>query len=359
MSDWLDDLSMLGTGTGAAHNMTLARSPQPCVLISVVRTRGSCPREAGTRMIVTLDSCHGTIGGGHLEYQAIGIARDLLFGATPAFRIERFPLGARLGQCCGGVAHLSFEFIPVDSPTWVAALKDIRDTGQAAIMVTSVDRSAEKLIVTRQACAGSIPDTDQHQLAVSRALELLSKATQIESIQEGMFLYESFDNKPIQVAIFGAGHVGKALVNVLSSMPCRINWIDSRASEFPDQVPANLQVVITDKPEGEVDDLPTASHVVIMTHSHALDRAICERALRRDDLAWCGLIGSITKRRQFEKRLLAKGLSDVALTRLTCPIGIEGITSKHPTEIAISVAAQLLLSVHAQQRVAVPDHQAA
>ena len=142
-------------------------------------------------------------------------------------------------------------------------------------------------------------------------------------------------------------------------MPCRIDWIDSRASEFPDVVPANVRIELADQPESEVDELPAGSHVVIMTHSHALDQAICDRVLRRDDLAWCGLIGSITKRRQFEKRLLARGLAERALTKLTCPIGIDGISGKHPAQIAISVAAQLLISIDAQQRIAVADHQAA
>lgn len=359
MSDWLDDLLMLGSGDRPGRIGALETVPQACVLVSVVQTRGSCPRDCGTRMIVKLDSCLGTIGGGHLEYQAINISRELLCSEQPEYRIERFPLGARLGQCCGGVAHLSFEFIPVEHPPWVTALNDIRNAGQEAIMVTTMSGGAPKLIVTKHTCVGFLPDTRQHQLAVSRALILLSEATQIETLQEDALLYEPIGRSPLQLAVFGAGHVGRALVDVLSSLPCQIVWIDSRASEFPDHVPANVQVEITDQPEAEVEGLPSDSHVVIMTHSHALDQAICERVLCRDDLAWCGLIGSITKRRQFEKRLSTRGLSEVALARLICPIGIEGITGKHPAEIAIAVAAQVLLSVRARQSVAVPDHQAA
>jgi xanthine dehydrogenase accessory factor len=285
MNEWLDDLLMFGAVSSPCRIDSEGRLPQACVLVSVVHTRGSCPRDAGTRMVIALDICHGTIGGGHLEYQAIVTARELLLHAKHDFRIERFPLGARVGQCCGGVVHLSFEYIPVQSPLWVAALKDIQKTGKAAVMVTAMDGSAgeDKLLVTTQRCVGCLPDTRQHQLAVERALKILSNATNSQPVQEDTLLYEPIGNTYMQIVIFGAGHVGKALVNVLSTMPCRIRWIDSRAAEFPNHIPANVQVDIVDQPEMTVDDLPAGSHVVVMTHSHALDRAICERALNRDD----------------------------------------------------------------------------
>jgi len=359
MSDWLDDLLILTSGNCSADGTSQQRASQACVLITVAGTRGSCPRDTGTRMVVAADGCRGTIGGGHLEYQAIGIAHEMLSHATPASRVERFPLGARLGQCCGGIAHLSFEFIPVQTPPWIAALRDIRHRGEAAIMVSPADGSDGRLIVTGQSATGSLADSHQQQLAVDHASTLLNTSTHVETIQEGALLYEPLNNTSLQVAIFGAGHVGKALVNVLSTLPCRIHWIDSRSSEFPAQVSSNVRIEHADQPESEVDELPSGTHVVIMTHSHALDQAICEGVLRRDDLAWCGLIGSMTKRRQFEKRLLARGLAPSALAKLNCPIGIDGICGKHPAQIAISVAAQIQLFADAQPRIAVPDHQAA
>lgn len=350
MHDWIDNLLQLGHGALSEYTQPHSRSAQNSVLISVVQTHGSCPREVGTHMIVAADTCIGTIGGGHLEYQAIAIAHDLLNLATPAFRIERFPLGARLGQCCGGVAHLSFEFVPINTPAWVNTLHKIRHNGEAAIMVSALDDNGNKFIVTEQSTYGSFTDSHQQHLAANRAMALLQHCARSQPLHEDGLLYESIYPETLSIVVFGAGHVGRALVNVLSTLPCTVIWIDSRANEFPDNIPANVHRQITDQPEHEVDSLPNGTHVVIMTHSHALDQAICERVLCRDDIAWCGLIGSESKRRQFDKRLLARGLPISMLSKLTCPIGIDGISGKHPSQIAISVAAQLQLTIDTQQR---------
>lgn len=275
MSDWLDDL------------IRLERSAEPGVLISVAAGKGSIPREVGTKMIVTRASCLGTIGGGHLEYKAIEIARTMLIGKTTPV-VQRFPLGPSLGQCCGGVVDLLFE--PLAAATRAAA-------------TAAIENPAESVL---PAMFSATPGDDFH------------------------------------IALFGAGHVGKALIQVLSLVSRTISWIDSRDDVFPAQLPTNVNVLISDEPEYEVDDIPAASYVLIMTHSHPLDQAICERALARDDLAYCGLIGSATKLSKFRKRLLLRGLTVDALTRLTCPIGVPGIEDKHPGSIAIAVAAQLL-----------------
>jgi xanthine dehydrogenase accessory factor len=144
------------------------------------------------------------------------------------------------------------------------------------------------------------------------------------------------------IVLFGAGHVGRALVRVLADVDCKITWVDTREAEFPRQVPANVDVVCTDAPEAEVDAAGPGSHFVVMTHSHALDEAICERILRRDDFAYFGLIGSLAKRRQFEKRLEQRGTPRGRFAAMTCPIGIAGIPGKEPVTIAIAVAAELL-----------------
>lgn len=245
----------------------LAETGTPAVLVTVLEIKGSTPREAGAKMVVTAESSQGTIGGGHLEFKAVELARELLAAraarpadeATPVLRC--FALGPSLGQCCGGEATLLFE--PVLPPRF-------------------------------------------------------------------------------QVALFGAGHVGKALVKLLADLPCRVTWIDSRAEAFPAEIPVNAAVELTDLPEEEVADLPHESYVLVMTHSHALDLRIVERALRRPDLRYVGLIGSKTKRARFLRRLALRGLTPEEIARLTCPIGIEGVAGKRPAEIAIAVAAQLL-----------------
>lgn len=145
-----------------------------------------------------------------------------------------------------------------------------------------------------------------------------------------------------EIALFGAGHVGRALVNALADVECRVTWVDSRAGEFPAAVPAHTRVVVTDAPEREVDRMPAGAYFLVMTHSHPLDFELCERALRRGDFAYLGLIGSAPKRARFLKGLKLEGVPESALARLTCPIGVPGIASKRPAAIALSVAAQIL-----------------
>jgi xanthine dehydrogenase accessory factor len=142
--------------------------------------------------------------------------------------------------------------------------------------------------------------------------------------------------------LFGAGHVGRALVNVLSALSCRITWVDSRDDALPTAVPGNVECVATDVPEAEVAAAPAGAYFLVMTHSHALDEQLAGAILARADFAYFGLIGSVSKRRQFERRLEARGMPRSRLTAMTCPIGIAGIAGKEPEVIAIAVAAELL-----------------
>jgi xanthine dehydrogenase accessory factor len=144
------------------------------------------------------------------------------------------------------------------------------------------------------------------------------------------------------VMLFGAGHVGASLVRALGELPCNITWIDEREDMFPASMPNNVTTEATDTPETFVDHAPAGTFFLVMTHSHALDQRLAECILRRADIGWFGLIGSLTKRRQFEHRLRERGIDDARLAHMTCPIGIDGINGKEPAVIAASVCAQLL-----------------
>ncbi|TMH11072.1 MAG: xanthine dehydrogenase accessory protein XdhC [Betaproteobacteria bacterium] len=122
----------------------------------------------------------------------------------------------------------------------------------------------------------------------------------------------------------------------------RITWVDEREDEFPCDVPENVRIICTDTPESEVDAAAAATHFLVMTHSHALDETLAERILRRNDCAWFGLIGSLTKRRMFERRMQRRGVPAASLAAMTCPIGVPGIPGKEPAVIAVAVAAELL-----------------
>ncbi len=158
--------------------------------------------------------------------------------------------------------------------------------------------------------------------------------------------------------LFGAGHVGRALVRALRPLPCHIDWIDEREQEFPPDAftsdacpvwPSTLRALAVDAPQAEIATAPPGAFYLVMTHSHDLDFCLGETILRRADIGWFGLIGSATKRARFLRRWRERGIPAQALERLVCPVGIPGIPGKAPEVIAASVAAQLL-QVAAQAR---------
>ncbi len=152
------------------------------------------------------------------------------------------------------------------------------------------------------------------------------------------------------VMIFGAGHVGRALVMAAAVLPFDVSWVDSRANAFPAYLPGNVQAL---QPQDPVQDLAKArsgSLVLVMTHSHALDLAVVDAALRNQNIARVGLIGSATKRARFVSRLKDAGISEEQFSRLICPIGIGGISGKEPGVIAASAVAQLLVLDEALRR---------
>jgi xanthine dehydrogenase accessory factor len=245
---------------------------RPAMLVEVVRARGSVPREAGTRMLVRADAVAGTVGGGHLEWQAIARARERLAAGERSVQDWPVALGPSLGQCCGGA--LTLRFTPLD---------------EAALC----------------AWPATVPRFRLH--------------------------------------LFGAGHVGRALVQVLAGVPCQVVWVDEREAEFPaGALPAHVERVCAEPVEAEVAEGRPGDFYLVMTHSHALDLALAEAILQRGDFGWFGLIGSASKRARFEHRLLARGVDASLLARMACPIGLEGIAGKAPGVIAVSVAAQLL-----------------
>ena len=167
-------------------------------------------------------------------------------------------------------------------------------------------------------------------------------ATNGNAIQDSGFLLEPICESNFHIAVFGAGHVGAATVDALSRLDAKIRWIDNRKRIFPPCLAANVTSLESADPAREVAAMPAGSYYLVMTHSHPLDLDICNRILYRNDFSYCGLIGSLSKRRRFERLLRKQGITDESLRRLVCPIGISGIAGKKPAEIALSVAAEVL-----------------
>lgn len=147
--------------------------------------------------------------------------------------------------------------------------------------------------------------------------------------------------RPMHIVLFGAGHVGHALVTLLGRLPCVVQWVDERDELFPDEFPANVQLEATDTPEAIVDAAPAGAYFLVMTHNHALDFALAARIMRRRDFTYFGMIGSKTKRVKFERRLIERGVDLDRLVEMICPIGVAGIVDKAPYSIAIAVCAEL------------------
>jgi xanthine dehydrogenase accessory factor len=152
------------------------------------------------------------------------------------------------------------------------------------------------------------------------------------------------DNAPrFFLQLYGAGHVGRAIVTLLAGIDCRVQWIDERDSEFPPRpLPPHIERLCVEPVEAEVAQAPSGAHYLVLTHSHDLDLRITEAILRRGDFAYLGLIGSRTKRARFVHRFEERGVPAEAIGRMTCPIGVPGIAGKEPEVIAVAVVAQLL-----------------
>lgn len=303
----------------------------PAVLVTVAIVEGSVPREPGAKMLVTCDGFAGTIGGGHLEHRAIGMARAMLEEGG-AVMLERFALGPSLGQCCGGIAHLAFERLDRDQAALLDARRDV-DTVRVLALDADAVQSTWALFGGggKQIAGGAVPAFDP------------ARGTHVMHDDTGRrWLIDPILAPRAHLMLFGAGHVGAAIVRALAELPCRVTWVDEREDMFPPEVPANVGIEATDTPEALVDMAAPGTTFLVMTHSHALDLRLAIAILSRPHADWFGLIGSDTKRRQFEHRLRERGIEHARVGAMVCPIGLPGIGGKAPAVIAASVAAQLL-----------------
>jgi len=332
MNEWIDELRELSADGGRAITVTISG------------VRGSAPRDTGARMLVSEGETFGTIGGGELEYQCTRIACDMLRQDEPKKHMFRqFPLGPNCGQCCGGVVDVLFEVCSAETE-WFEDIVGLFDAGRSALMLTKFDSEGEfdKQIIA----ADEISEHGPEWVSLGVPSDTLRKSLAENSAQlvklsnKRMRLVEPVTAGSFNIAVFGAGHVGAATVAVLSTLDCNIRWIDSRRNFLKQKLPANVQMKRSDSPDREVAAMPAGAFYLVMTYSHSLDYDICSRVLSRQDFAYCGLIGSLTKQRRFTRRLRQDGVANVE--RLTCPIGVAGIGGKKPAEIAISVSAELL-----------------
>lgn len=251
------------------------------VLVTLLATAGSTPRDGGTKMLVCDDCTFDTIGGGHLEFAVIKQARDMLIDNNSSQKIEHYPLSSKLGQCCGGATNV---------------------------------------------------------------------------------LFEVFTQHTQHIAIYGMGHVARALVPILAQLPLQISWIDNRQSMLDEveqnTLPNNVKTVFSEHPVETINTLPLNAWAMIMTHNHQLDFDVVEAALARQDMAFVGMIGSDTKARRFKTRLQHKDWSAQVIQRLVSPVGLLEIPGKRPIEVAVSMAAQIIQLLEPQTETPLQKKQA-
>jgi xanthine dehydrogenase accessory factor len=319
----------------------LLREGTPVVMVTVARTRGSSPRAVGAHMLISPAASFGTVGGGQLEHEATRIAESLLRdSAANTSLVRRFTLGADCGQCCGGVVDLAFECITRMQDWLERACANPPQQVTTALRLRNDEAQRQDWSAHSEMAASGSIDAAIRQLTAQPDGALYATLPGSSGRNEH-YLLQHFGPPGIRIAVFGAGHVGKAVVELLSTLDVAITWVDNRPHEFPAHIPAKVTAACRLDVAAFAADLAPHTLCLIMTHSHALDFDVCTRLLARDDIPFCGLIGSTSKRLRFERLLRQAGLEQYT-SRLTCPIGIGGISGKSPQEVAIAVAAQIL-----------------
>ena len=291
------------------------------VRASLAEIKGSAPREAGAMMLITPSQIWQSIGGGALEYDMMRRARTMINTAMieeapPAWtrQIIKLVLGPDMGQCCGGQVRVLLEYFgPNDVPVLA---------GLAA---------ASRLV---------------HPLAGNAPLKAADGRP--DGPSDGMLADGSAVIAPVAltghpVFLYGAGHIGRALVPQLLALDCDLHWIDVADDRFPERVPDGARRVMAADPTVIAAHAPSNAIHLVITHDHALDEAICHRILTGSGFARLGLIGSATKAARFRSRLGKAGVSADQLERLVCPVGLAAISGKQPARVALSIAAAVAI----------------
>lgn len=282
--------------------------------IVIGEVKGSVPRDEGASMLVWLSGQSGTIGGGALEFQAVNAARQTL--STPKSWTSSHPLGPQLGQCCGGFVELVTEIFTYHNMPFVQSSLSVRQIGEGR--------------------SGQVPLSVSRLIASARNQGLVLEPQLIDG-----WMVEPVLSPTSDLWIWGAGHVGRALVETFQNLPdLKITWIDTSQERFPKHVSEDVDTLMSATPANLVKYASRDAEHLVLTYSHAIDLELCH-ALLSHKFGWAGLIGSKTKWSRFCRRLADLGHHDSQIRKITCPIGRPEF-GKHPHEIAIGVATDYL-----------------
>lgn len=309
----------------AAHWMQAAcrllRFEPAIVRITLAEVRGSSPRECGATMLVATQGLWGTIGGGQLEWQAIERAqRWLREGRSADVMLVDLKLGPDLAQCCGGSVVLWLERMPDSSLSALERLFPQGEPPPPALRTLHHGGRVERLAAPDAAGACMLQRREGHAELTERCTDPL-----------------------LPLWIFGAGHVGQAVLRTLEELPLfDVSCFDSRIALLPRPRAAHIRTIRAPEPVEQVAAALPGTAWLVLTHDHELDYQICAAVLARGDAAWLGLIGSESKAARFRSRLRRDGFGDAQVARLCSPVGLTAVPSKLPAAIAVSIVAQLL-----------------
>ena len=283
--------------------------------IMILAAKGSTPRGIGVDMLVSAHGQEGTIGGGAMEFQATDIARQA-FKNTPqdgfSRFVETFALGPDLGQCCGGHITILCEiFTP-------SAIKSVHDLCAVTDKMLCHD-------VTSQDIARPI---DRALTSAYFEKETQRYIAPVTTASQSLYVY-------------GAGHVGRALMPLVQGLALSVIWVDTDKSRFPDPVPDDVTIVPAADMAVVARHAPQGAFHVVLTYSHQFDEAICHELLAKGAFGKLGLIGSATKKARFDKRFLQAGISQELIDAYHCPVGLRAIQDKSPAHVALSIAGQI------------------
>ena len=282
--------------------------------VLILKTYGSAPRDEGTTMLIWGSGQFGTIGGGELEYQVTRLAKKIIVD-NKGSKIKKFSLGPDMGQCCGGAVELLIEILDETKVKFLSV-----NDGFFARPVFNDEKSLNVLALIKSYRNKSVP---------------------IKTLFKDGWLFEPVTKEKELIWIYGAGHVGTAIANILSQLSqFSVTCIDTSQNRYPDDFPKTVEKLITKNPAKIVKYASPKTHHLILTYSHALDLEICHQLLQQN-FASAGLIGSKTKWARFKKRLNGLGYTFEQINRIICPIGDPSF-GKSPYEIAIGVASLLL-----------------
>jgi|TARA_B110000014_G_scaffold259057_1_gene246166 xanthine dehydrogenase accessory factor len=248
---------------------------------------------------------------------------------------------------------------------WSRAVYDLSQQGQAYVLITLVGvsgstprNSGTKMVISKEDSFDTIGGGHLEHKAIKYAQKMLQtgkSAQHLEHFQLGSnlgqccggnatVLFECFAAVGVNIMLFGAGHVGKALVSILAQLPCHVSWVDNREEQFPSFVGEynNVTKMVSENPVDEIASMPANSYYIVMTHNHQIDYDVSQEILKRGDFDYLGLIASDTKWRRFQQRYKHREIDPAQVARMNCPIGLSEVGGKQPMEVAISVAGEVI-----------------